>query len=95
MCQSRDIGLDSLYSGKWRKSHAVTWTLTGQCLISNSSELFSYTTTCSSFKWIEPLFFELSCTQTDTQTDTHTDRQTPRHKDRHEYSIVAVDKPQL
>ena len=32
-------------------------------------------------------FIELSCTQTDTHTDTHTDR--------HEYSIVAVDKPQL
>ena len=31
--------------------------------------------------WIEPLFFELSCTQTDTQTHRHTDR--------HEYSIVA------
>ena len=42
--------------------------------MSNSSELFSYNTTCSSFKWIEPLFFELSCTQTDTQTDTQTNR---------------------
>ena len=32
--------------------------------------------------------------QTDRQTDrhTHTDRQTP---DKHEYSIVAVEKPQL
>ena len=38
--------------------------------------------------WIEPLFFELSC----TQTARHTDRQTP---DGHEYYIVAVDKPQL
>ena len=26
-------------------------------------------TICSSFKWIEPLFFELSCRQTDRQTD--------------------------
>ena len=51
--------------------------------MSNSSELFSFTTICSSFKWIELLFFELSCTQTDTHTDRHTDR--------HEYSIVAVD----
>ena len=41
--------------------------------------------------WIEPLFFELSCTQADTQTDTQTDK----HTDGHEYSIVAVDKPQL
>ena len=36
---------------------------------------------------IEPLFFELSCTQTDRQTDRHTDGD--------EYSIVEVDKPQL
>ena len=41
--------------------------------------------------WIEPLFFKLSCTQRDTQTDA----QTHRHADGHEYSIVAVDKPQL
>ena len=27
------------------------------------------------FKWIEPLFFELSCTQADRQTYTHTDTQ--------------------
>ena len=38
--------------------------------MSNSSELFLYTTV--SFKSIEPLFFELSCTQTDRQTDTQT-----------------------
>ena len=64
-------------------SHAVTLTLIEQCPMSNSSELFPYTTICSSFKWIEPLFFELSCTQTD------------RHTDGDEYSIVAVDKPLL
>ena len=54
--------------------------------MSNSSGLFSYATICSSFKWVEPLFFELSCTQTHThrQTDRHTDR----HTDGHEYSIV-------
>ena len=72
-------------NGEKFQSHAVTLTLTliGQCPMLNSSELFSYTTICSSFKWIEPLFFELSCTQTD------------RHTDKHEYSLVAVDKPQL
>ena len=70
------------------QNHAMTLTLIGQCPMS-SSELFSYTTICSSFKSIEPLFFELSCTH--TQTDTHTDR----HTDGHEYSIVVVDKPQL
>ena len=61
------------------QSHAVTLTLIGQCPMSNSSELFSYTTICSSLKWIEPLFFELSCTQTDTQTHTHTDTHTAKN----------------
>ena len=74
-------------NGEKFQSHAVTLTLIGQCPMSNSSELFSNTRICSSFKWIEPLFFELSCTQTHTQTE--------RHADGHEYSIVAVDKPQL
>ena len=87
------MGLDSLYCGKWRKiskSHhdldldwTMPMTLIGQCPMSNSSELFSYTTICSSFMSIEPLFFELSCTQTD------------RHTEGDEYSIVAVDKLQL
>ena len=57
--------------------------------------------------WIEPLFFEVSFTQTDRQTPRHTDRHTDRHTHTHththtgrdtdgcEYSIVAVDKPQL
>ena len=76
-----------MLNGEKFQSHAVTLTLIGQCPMSNSSELFSSTTTCSSFKLIEPLFFELSCTQMDT--DVH------RHVDGHEYSIVAVDKPQL
>ena len=63
---------------------------------------------CQSFKAIETLLYELSCTQTHTHihTHTHTDRktdrqtdgtdtQTDRHTDGHEYSIGAVDKPQL
>ena len=58
------------------------------------------------FKWIEPLFFELLCTQAHRQTDRHTASQphththtqkkhTHTHTDGHKYSIVAVDKPQL
>ena len=72
-------------NGEKFQSHAMTLTLIGQCPMSNLSELFSYTTICSSFKSFEQLFFELSCTQSDRQTDRHTDK--------HEYSIVAVDKP--
>ena len=91
------MGLDSLYCGKWRKisKSRCDLDLDRTSPMSNSSELFSYTTICSSFKSIEPLFFELSCTQTDTHTHRQTDRQTDRHTDGDEYSIVAVDKPQL
>ena len=32
---------------------------------------------------------------THRQTDGHQDRRTDTHTDTHEYSIVAVDKPQL
>ena len=95
------MGLDSLYCGKWRKiskSHRdldLDQTKPNVELV----RAISYTTICSSFKSIEPLFFELSCTQTHTRmdgrTDGRTDRQTHTHTDGHEYSIVAVDKPQL
>ena len=92
MCQSRDIGLDSLYCGKSRKISKSCSDLDLDRIMPNVELIrFSYTTICSSFKWIEILSFELSCTQTDTHTDTQTDRQT----DIHEYSIVALDKPQL
>ena len=71
--------------------------------MSNSSEIFSYATIYSNFKFLDELFFELSCLQTHRQTDRHTDRQTDRHThtltdtqtNADEYSIVAVDKPQL
>ena len=33
--------------------------------------------------------------QTERHTDRQTDRQTHIHTDKHEYSIVAVNKPQL
>ena len=84
------MGLDSLYCGKWRKiskSHRdldLDQTMPNVELV---RAIFIYYTVCSSFTSIEPLFFELSCTQTD--------RQTHRHTDNDEYSIVAVDKPQL
>ena len=48
--------------------------------ILDSSELFSYTAICSSFKWTEPLYFELPV-YTDKQTPRHQDSQTPRHTD--------------
>ena len=41
-------------NGEKFQSHAVT--LIGQCAMSNLSELYSYTTKCSSFKSIDLLF---------------------------------------
>ena len=63
-------------NGEKFQSHAVTLTLIGQCPMSNSSELFSCTTVCSNFTSIEPLFLELSCTQTDRHQHRQTDTQT-------------------
>ena len=83
------MGLHSLYCGKWRKISKSRRDLDLDRTMPNVELIraISYTTICSSFTSIEPLFFELSCTQTDRQTDRHTDND--------EYSIVAVDKPQL
>ena len=73
----KDLTVCIVVNGEKFQSHTVTFTLIEQCQMSNSSELFSYTTICSSFKWIEPLFLSY-CVH--------------RHTDRHEYSIAAVDK---
>ena len=91
------MGLDSLYCGKRRKFHSKSrrdLDLDRTMPNVELSELFSYTTICSSFKSIEPLFLSY---RVHRQTHTHgqTDRQTDRHTDGDEYSIVAVDKPQL
>ena len=72
-----DLTVCIVVNGEKFQSHAVTLTLIEQCPMSNSSELFSYTTICSSFKWIEPLFLVI----------VYTDRQT----DGHEYSIVGLE----
>ena len=53
-------------------------------------ELFSYTTICSNFKWIEQSFFSYCVHKL---THRQTPKQTHTHRDRHDYSIVAVDKP--
>ena len=66
---------DSLYCGKWRKYSRRDLDIDQTMPNVDSPELFSYTTICLSFKWIEPLFLELSCTQTDTQTHRHQDKQ--------------------
>ena len=58
------------------QSHTMTLTLIRQCPVLNSYKLFSYATICTSFKWIEPLFFALSCTKTQTHTQLHTHQHT-------------------
>ena len=76
-------------NGEKFQSHPVTLTLIGQCPMSNSSELFSYATTCSSFKWIEPLFFSFCVHR------RKDGRKYGKTTDWHEYSLAAVDKLQL
>ena len=65
----------------------------------NSSELFSYTTIdVQVSSQLNHYFLSYRVhrhTHTPRQTDGRTDRQTDTHTDGHEYSIVAVDKPQL
>ena len=73
-------------NGEKIQSHAVTFTLTTQCPMSNLSEIFSYTTIYSSFKWIEPLFFELSCTHTRMCTHTRTHMHIHTHTHTHMYT---------
>ena len=75
------MGLDSLYCGKYRKISKSRSDLDLDGTMPNVElvrAIFIYYNMFSSFKSIEPLFFELSCTQTDrhTRTHTHTERQT-------------------
>ena len=80
MCQSRDIGLDSLYCGKWRNA---------QCRTHPSNfHIIQYVQVSSGLN-----HYFLSYLYTDRQTDRHQDRHTDRHTDGDEYSIVVVDKP--
>ena len=75
------MGLDSLYCGKWRK-------------ISKSRRDLDLDRTMPQCR-TRPSYFHILQYTTDRQTDGRIDRQTDRHTDEHEYSIVAVDKPQL
>ena len=99
------MDLDSLYCGKWRKISKSRRDLDLDQKMPNVElirAIFIYYNICSSFKWIEPLSYcvhrhthRQTDRQTDTKMDGRTDRQTDTHTDGHEYSIVAVDKPQL
>ena len=80
----KDLTVCIVVNGEKFQSHAVTLTLIGQCPMSNSSKLFhilQYVQVSSGLNH----YFLSYCVH--THTDTHTDG--------HEYSIVAVDKPQL
>ena len=88
MCQSWDIGLDSLYCGKWRKISKsrcdldLDWTMPNVELI--RAILVYYNMFNLQVDWTI-IFWVI----------VYTDRQTHTHTDNDEYSIVAVDKPQL
>ena len=86
--------MDSLYCGKWRK-------------IFQSSRDLDLDRTMPNVELVRAIFiyyimfkFQVDCTIiflviVYTDTHTHTETHTHRNTDGHEYSIVAVDKPQL
>ena len=94
------MGLDSLYCGKWRKISKsrcdLDRTMPNVELV---RAIFIYSYVQVSHKLNHYFLSYRVHRQTDRQTDTNTDRQTDTQTDRHtdndEYSIVAVDKPQL
>ena len=101
------MGLDSLYCGKWRtiskSRHEIDLDRdNAQCRTRpRYFHILQYVQVSSQ---LNHYFFSYRVHRhTDTQTDRHADRQTDRQTDRRtdthtdgdEYSIVAVDKPQL
>ena len=85
------MGLDSLYCGKWRK-------------ISKSRRDLDLDRTMPNVELVKSYFHRLQYVQVSRQLNHYflshrvhrqTERQTYRHTDNDEYSIVAVDKPQL
>ena len=82
------MGLDSLYCGKWRK-------------ISKSRRDLDLDRTMPNVELVRAIFIYYSMFKFHVNWTiiflviVYTDRQTDRHTDNDEYSIVAVDKPQL
>ena len=99
------MGLDSLYCGKWRKiskSHRdldLDQTMPNVELVRAIFIYYSIFKVSSGLNYYFLSYRVHRDTHTDRQTPTHqdgrTDRQTDTHTDGHEYSIIAVDKPQL
>ena len=94
------MGLESLYCGKWRnlsKSRCdldLDRTMPNVELVRAVFYILQYVQVS---RQLNHYFLSYRVhRQTDRRTDTkNTDRQTVRHTDNDEYSIVAVDKPQL
>ena len=88
MCQSWDIGLDSLYCGKWRKISKSRRDLDLGRTMPNVELVRAIFIYYNMFKFqVNWAIIFLVIVYTDRQTDTHTDGD--------EYSIDAVDKLQL
>ena len=75
------MGLDSLYCGKWRK-------------ISKSRHDLDLDWTMPNVELVRAIFIYYNMLN-HYFLSYHVHRQTDRHTDNDEYSIVAVDKPQL
>ena len=90
------MGLDSLYCGKWRKiskSHCDLGLDGTKPNVELIRDIFIY---YNIFKFQVPrliIFGVIMLTDTHTHRHTHTHTHRKTHND--EYSIIAVDKPQL
>ena len=82
------MGLDSLYCGKWRKISKSRRDLDLDRTMPNVELVRAILVYYNMFK------FQVGRTII-FLVIVYTDRQTHRHTDNDEYSIVAVDKPQL
>ena len=89
------MGLDSLYCGKWRKISKSRCDLDLDRTMPNVELVRAYFHILQYVQVSSRLNHYFLSYRVHRQTHTHTDRQTDRHTDGDEYSIVAVDKPQL
>ena len=82
------MGLDSLYCGKWRKISKSRHDLDLDRTMPNVELVRAIIKCYNMFKFqVDGTIIFLVIVYTDGKTE--------RHADGHEYSIVAVDKPQL
>ena len=89
LAEIKDLTICIVLNGEKFQSYAMTSTLIGQCPMPKNGPSYFHV-----LKYVKVssglIHYFLSY-----RVHRHTDTQTPTHTDGHEFSIVAVDKPQL